>query len=77
MKKLLELGNEYARRSTWKDFAAVKFCLCSIGLMIGMSVPDAGKKLAFGIAVLVFLLTYIPLMAKVFRIAKDMIKKGS
>ena len=27
MYKLFDFGNRYARESTWKDFALVKFCL--------------------------------------------------
>ena len=72
MKQLLELGNRYAKRSTWKDFAAVKFCLCAIGVMIGVNIPSKYKKLSAGTAAAVFIATYIPLMTKVFRIAGGM-----
>ena len=56
MRKLLDLGNRYAKESTWKDFALVKFCLFAMGLAVGAA---AG----------VFAVTYVPLMTKVFRIA--------
>ena len=69
MKKLLDLGNRYAEESTWKDFALVKFCLFSMGLAAGTKVPDKHKEKAVGAAACVFAATYIPLMAKVFRIA--------
>lgn len=69
MNKLLDFGNRYAKESTWKDFALVKFCLFSMGLAAGMLIPDKQKKKAAGIAACVFASTYIPLMAKVFRIA--------
>ena len=69
MKKLLDFGNRYAKESTWKDFALVKFCLCAMGLAAGTQVPDKHKKKAIGIAACVFASTYVPLMAKVFRIA--------
>ena len=39
MKKLIELGNLYASKSDWKDFALVKFCLFSMGLLIGTNAP--------------------------------------
>ena len=69
MKKLLDLGNRYAKESTWKDFALVKFCLFSMGIAAGTQVPDKHKKKVIGAAVCVFVSTYVPLMAKVFRIA--------
>ena len=69
MKKLLALGNRYAKESSWKDFALVKFCLFSLGLAVGTQVPESYKRRAIGVAACVFMSTYIPLMAKVFRIA--------
>ena len=69
MKKLLDFGNRYAKESTWKDFALVKFCLFSMGLAAGTQVPEKQKKKALGVTACVFAFTYIPLMAKVFRIA--------
>ena len=69
MKKLLDLGNRYARESTWKDFALVKFCLFSMGLAARTQVPDQHKKKALGVAAFVFASTYVPLMAKLFRVA--------
>ena len=73
MKKLLELGNRYAAESNWKDFALTKFCACSIGVMIGSCIPAGNRKKAMIIAGGVFAATYVPLMGKVFFIAKEMI----
>ena len=36
MKRLFELGNQYVRECDWKDLALVKFCLCAVGIMIGI-----------------------------------------
>ena len=69
MRKLLDLGNRYAKDSSWKDFALVKFCVFAMGLAAGTQVPDKYKKAALGAAAGIFTATYIPLMAKVFRIA--------
>ncbi len=44
MNKLLDFGNRYARESTWKDFALVKFCLFSMGLTAGTQISDKHKK---------------------------------
>ncbi|MBP5750880.1 MAG: permease of phosphate ABC transporter, partial [Firmicutes bacterium] len=70
---LLDLGNRYAKESSWKDFALVKFCLFSMGLLAGMHMPEKQKKTAAKAAIFAFSATYIPLMAKVFKIAA---KKG-
>ena len=72
MNKLLELGDRYAESSSWKDFALVKFCLFAMGLIAGTKVPEKHKKNAVRGALCVFAATYIPLMAKVFRITGEM-----
>ena len=69
MNKLLDFGNRYAKESSWKDFALVKFCLFSMGLIAGTQVPDKYKKSVIGTALSVFAATYISLMVKVFRLA--------
>ena len=69
MNKLFDFGNRYAKESTWKDFALVKFCLFSMGLAAGTQIPAKHKKKAIGAAACVFAATYIPLMTKVFRLA--------
>ncbi len=69
MKYLLDLGNRYAKESTWKDFALTKFCLFSMGLAAGTIVPKEKKKVVIGISAVIFAATYIPLMTKLFRIA--------
>ncbi len=71
MNKFLTLGNRYAQQSTWKDFALVKFCLFSMGLLAGMHVPEKHKKNAAKAAIFAFSATYVPLMAKVLRIATE------
>ena len=76
MKRLLELGNRYAANSDWKDFALTKFCLCAMGVMIGVNIPEKKKKYAMAAASGVFAATYIILMDKVFSIAKEMKDKN-
>ena len=71
MKKLLDFGNRYAKNSTWVDFALTKFCLCSMGVAIGMQVPEKHRKKVLCGCACVFASTYIPLMTKVFRLAFD------
>ena len=55
MRKLLNYGNEFAKQSTWKDFALLKFCLFSMGAIWGMTIPKKAHKPATCIATSVFL----------------------
>ena len=70
MKKLLDYANKYASKSTWKEFAMVKLCLCAIGVIIGILVPASLKFPALLIALLVFIATYIPLTIGFFKVIK-------
>ena len=69
MKKLLDFGNRYAKQSTWKDFALVKFCLFSMGLAAGTRVADRHKKAVSAGSLCVFAAAYIPLIIKMIRVA--------
>ena len=64
MKRLFQSAELFLADSTWKDMALVKFCLFSLGLLAGLGVSARKKRPAAIVAVLVFLATYIPLMAK-------------
>lgn len=70
MNRLFECANQYVEESDWKDMALLKFCLCAMGVMIGLSIPKQKKKWPFLIAAAVFLATYIPLMIKFVHIVK-------
>lgn len=69
MKQFLELGNLYAKESSWKDFALVKFCLFSLGLLAGMQISPKHKKGTACLAGGIFVLSYLLLMTKFLRIA--------
>ena len=73
MKLFLELGNRYAAKSDWKDFALTKLCVCAIGVMIGSCISANNRKKVMAIAGGVFTATYVPWMKKVFAIEKEMI----
>lgn len=72
MKKLFDYANKYAAKSTWKEFALIKFCLCAIGVIIGVLLPEGIRIPALVTAGIVFVITYIPLMAGFIKV----IKKG-
>lgn len=64
MKKLTEAADRYLRDCTWKDISVLKFCLMALGVLMGLSIPARKKKPAAWAATLVFVGTYIPLMAR-------------
>ncbi len=70
MKKLLDYADMFAKQSSWKDFALVKFCLCAIGVIIGVLLPKTVMLPVLIIAATVFILTYIPLMIKFFKVVR-------
>ena len=49
----------------------LKFCLISLGMMIGMQIKPAHKKPVFLGALGVFGATYVPLMVKFYRVFID------
>ena len=67
-KKLLDLGDRYAKESTWKDFALLKFCIFPLGVICGTFVPKKKKKKARAVSAAVFAAAYVPLMAKLIKI---------
>lgn len=71
MKKLFTYANEYVNQSDWKVLALLKLCLAAIGVLIGLEIPRKYKKSVFFGAMGVFVITYIPLMAKFFRIVRE------
>ena len=68
MKKLIRCANQYIWESDWKTIGLLKFCLLSLGICVGMAVPEEKKKTVLRAAVLSFVISYIPLMAKFIQI---------
>ena len=68
MKKLFDAANRYVETSDWKTIAVLKFCLISLGMMIGMSIKKEAKKPVFFGALGVFAASYVPLMVKFYRV---------
>ena len=68
MKKLFAAANRYIQTSDWKVIAVLKFCLISLGMMIGMLIKPKHRKAVFFGSLGVFGATYVPLMAKFFRV---------
>ena len=71
MKRIFNCADRYIQARDWKMVAELKFCLCSIGALLGLAVPRKHKKAAGCFAAGVFLATYIPLMADFIGFAMD------
>ncbi|MGN0777905.1 MAG: permease of phosphate ABC transporter [Aristaeellaceae bacterium] len=69
--KLFDIANRYCRESTWKTLAVLKFCLLSLGIVIGVLLPQSCKVPVLIIFGIIFVVTYVPLMAKLFRLWKS------
>lgn len=61
---LMDRADDYAAQSTWRDFALVKICLFSMGVLMGLLVPLRKKKWAALGAGLAFLPTYVILLRR-------------
>lgn len=68
--KLFEVANQYCKESTWKTLALIKFCLFSMGIIVGVFLPDSLKTMILVVFGIVFLITYIPLMRKFYSLWK-------
>ena len=68
MKKLFEAADRYIETSDWKIIAVLKFCLISLGMMIGMAIGKKAKKPVFLGAIGVFAMTCVPLMVRFYKV---------
>ena len=71
MKRLFDYADEYLQKSDWKDISMIKFCLFSMGILAGTCISEEKKGFARTIAAIVFVITYIFLMAKFFAVIAD------
>lgn len=77
MKFLFHSAYAYLHQSDWRDLALIKFCLFSMGLIAGISLPRKAKKPAIITAAAVFAATYIPLMVKYGKIVMETLKESN
>ncbi len=76
MKFLFDTADKYLKQFDWKDLALVKFCLFAMGLICGMQIKGKYKKPVTIGALIVFLATYIPLMADFLPMLKNEIQQN-
>ena len=46
MKQLFHCADRYIQSSDWRMLAGLKFCLCAIGVLLGLTIPQKHKKTA-------------------------------
>ena len=68
MKKVFDAANRYIETSDWKTIAVLKFCLISLGMMIGMAIDKKDRKPVLLGTLGVFAATYVPLMVKFYKV---------
>ena len=71
MQRILDCADRYIEARDWKMVSILKFCLASIGVLLGLSIPGKSKKAAGSMAAGVFLVTYLALMADFLTFAVD------
>ena len=55
MTKLFDKANEYLKSCNWRDMALLKFCLFSMGVLVGTHISCKNKKVANIISGIVFI----------------------
>ena len=63
MHRLLKAGDNYLKKMDLEDMAALKFCLLSLGTLMGLGISPRNRKPVGMLAGLLFLGTYVPLMS--------------
>lgn len=70
MRKLFEFADKYITVLNWQKFSMIKFCLISLGVLIGILVPTNLKLIVGIVAGFIFACTYILIMAHFFKMWK-------
>ncbi|MBK5262668.1 MAG: permease of phosphate ABC transporter [Peptostreptococcaceae bacterium] len=71
MKNLITAGEDYIKKMDMADVGLLKICLFSMGLFSGICVTKENKKKVGFWAMVIYIITFIPLMSKFFRIYKE------
>jgi hypothetical protein len=40
MKEICKCADAFVQKCSIKDFALLKICLCAVGIMVGLSIPE-------------------------------------
>lgn len=66
MKNIVTAGEAYIKKMNILDMGLLKICVFSLGLFSGVCVSRKNRKRVGFWALVVYILTYIPLMSKFF-----------
>ena len=69
MKKLFNWADDCIRQWDWKNVALLKFCMLALGVLLGLALPRCARSRARAVSGMVFLLTWVPLMASLLNAA--------
>lgn len=71
MKELLEYGDKYLQKSSWKDIGIIKFCLFCFGVLVGTYIPKGSAKCARIMTLLGFAAAAVLIMAKFLSVVAE------
>ena len=71
MKRVLDAANRCIEDWSWKEMAVLKVCVGAAGLMAGLLIPRKKRRRCFMIALLVFIVTMVPLAVKFWDAFKE------
>jgi len=71
MKEICKCADAFVQKCSMKDFALLKICLCAVGIMVGLSIPEKKRKWPLMAAGFVFIFSYILIMAKFVKICME------
>ena len=63
-KVLIQIADDFIKEMHVTDMAVLKFCLMSLGIIVGICLPKKWKRPALFTALFVFIVTYLPLVMK-------------
>jgi len=71
MKEICKCADAFVQKCSIKDFALLKICLCAVGIMVGLSIPEKKRKWPLMAAGFVFVFSYVLIMAKFVKICME------
>ncbi len=70
MVNLFAVADRYLQTLNWQKFSLAKICMVSFGVALGLCLGEKYKKVGLPVAVTLFLVTYLPILADLFKSAK-------
>lgn len=71
MKKITEKMHRYAKTFILLDWTLLKSCLIALGIILACLIPQEYHQIVFFIAVLVFILSLLPLILRFIKVVGE------